>query len=208
MCGGMADIQSAAAEIRRGKKEEGKNKPQHENIMVCPITQGDHKKAALLPHMDGSIVFATWHQCAPYLTHASLIPPHSSSIKASQLVQPFLHISWQRVLYFTIGCPFPPKIDPSHWGIWTTSNTWFLGPTRFHNPNGISISSAFLQSSQSWQTDRGMVCLSDRQTDQQTDHATPSITARRIYIVRRCCLKTESAGKLSEPRITQKLQLP
>jgi len=38
----MADIQSAAAEIRRGKKkkkeERKKNKPQHENIMVCPIT--------------------------------------------------------------------------------------------------------------------------------------------------------------------------
>jgi len=39
----MIDIQSAAAEIRRGKKERRrKNKPQHENIMVCPITQGDH----------------------------------------------------------------------------------------------------------------------------------------------------------------------
>jgi len=36
----MTDIQSAAAEIRLGKKEERKkkkNKPQHENIMVCPI---------------------------------------------------------------------------------------------------------------------------------------------------------------------------
>jgi len=37
----MADIQSAATKIRRGKKEEErrkkKNKPQHENIMVCPI---------------------------------------------------------------------------------------------------------------------------------------------------------------------------
>jgi len=34
----MADIQSVAAEIRRGKKEERKkNKSQHENIMVCPI---------------------------------------------------------------------------------------------------------------------------------------------------------------------------
>jgi len=36
----MADIQSAAAEIRRGKKRRRrrrKNKPQHENIMVCPI---------------------------------------------------------------------------------------------------------------------------------------------------------------------------
>jgi len=37
----MADIQSAAAEIRRGKKEEErrkKNKPQHKNIMACPIS--------------------------------------------------------------------------------------------------------------------------------------------------------------------------
>jgi len=35
----MADIESAAAEIRRGKKERRrrKNKSQHENIMVCPI---------------------------------------------------------------------------------------------------------------------------------------------------------------------------
>ena len=42
MCGSMADMQSAAAEIRWGKKKkEGKNKLQHENIMVCPIPLGD-----------------------------------------------------------------------------------------------------------------------------------------------------------------------
>jgi len=34
MCGSMADIQSAAAEIRPGKKRK---KRQDENIMVCPI---------------------------------------------------------------------------------------------------------------------------------------------------------------------------
>jgi len=35
----MVDTQSAAAEIRRGKKEEEeRNKPQGKNIMVCPIT--------------------------------------------------------------------------------------------------------------------------------------------------------------------------
>jgi len=37
----MIDIQSATAEIRRGKKEERrkkKKKPQGKNIMVCPIT--------------------------------------------------------------------------------------------------------------------------------------------------------------------------
>jgi len=36
----MVDIQSAAAEIRRGKKKERrkkKNKPQHENIYGLPI---------------------------------------------------------------------------------------------------------------------------------------------------------------------------
>jgi len=39
MCGSMADIQSAAAEIRRGKKKRRrkKNKPQHENIYVLPV---------------------------------------------------------------------------------------------------------------------------------------------------------------------------
>ena len=52
MCGSMADIQSAVAEIRRGKKKkERKNKPQHENIMVCPITYGDHNYYQTpLPH--------------------------------------------------------------------------------------------------------------------------------------------------------------
>ena len=41
MCRSMVDIQSATAEIRRGKKEERKKKKkkkQDENIMVCPIT--------------------------------------------------------------------------------------------------------------------------------------------------------------------------
>jgi len=35
----MVNIQSPTAEIRRGKKEEEKErKKQDENIMVCPIT--------------------------------------------------------------------------------------------------------------------------------------------------------------------------
>jgi len=44
MCGSMADIQSATAEIRRGKKKKKKRrrrkkkkkKPKDGNIMVCP----------------------------------------------------------------------------------------------------------------------------------------------------------------------------
>jgi len=41
----MVDIQSAAAEIRRGKKKKQRKKErknQDENIMVCPIPEGDH----------------------------------------------------------------------------------------------------------------------------------------------------------------------
>jgi len=43
----MADIHSTAAEIRRGKKEEEerrrrRKKSQGKNIIVCPITFGDH----------------------------------------------------------------------------------------------------------------------------------------------------------------------
>ena len=51
MCQSMVNIQSPTAEIRRGKKrkkkeeeEEEEGKKQDENIMVCPITQGDHNK--------------------------------------------------------------------------------------------------------------------------------------------------------------------
>jgi len=40
-----------------------------------------------------------------------------------------------------------PKKLPVNMGIWTPSNTLFLGPTRVHNPNGISIGSAILQGS-------------------------------------------------------------
>jgi len=39
MCGSMADIKCAAAEIRRGKKRRKKEERRrtNENIMVCPI---------------------------------------------------------------------------------------------------------------------------------------------------------------------------
>jgi len=41
----MEDIQSATAEIRRGKKiDRKKKKPQNNNTMVCPIPKGDHNK--------------------------------------------------------------------------------------------------------------------------------------------------------------------
>jgi len=46
MYGNMGNIQSAAAEIRRGKKRRKKKKKrQDENIMVCPIPYGDHNES-------------------------------------------------------------------------------------------------------------------------------------------------------------------
>jgi len=43
----MVDIQSAAAEIKRGRKrrkKKKKKKPQDENIMSASATQGGHNK--------------------------------------------------------------------------------------------------------------------------------------------------------------------
>jgi len=56
MCRSMVNIQSPTAEIRRGKIEEEKErrKKQDENIVVCPITSGDHKyKINGLPYSIG-----------------------------------------------------------------------------------------------------------------------------------------------------------
>ena len=55
--------------------------------------------------------------------------------------------------------PFPSENCPFIWGIWILSNTWFPGPTRVLNSNGISIGSAVLA---------GLTNVTDRQTDRQT----------------------------------------
>jgi len=59
---------------------------------------------------------------------------------------------------------FPLKIAPSHVGIWTSCNTWFIGPARARNANDNLIVSAVLQGSLVWQTDRA--------TERPTYHAT------------------------------------
>ena len=52
MCGSMVDIQSVAAEIRRGIKEkENRKKPQGKNIMSASATQGGHKNRCCLEEM-------------------------------------------------------------------------------------------------------------------------------------------------------------
>jgi len=54
---------------------------------------------------------------------------------------------------------FPLKISSSHGGSGLPSNTWFPGPTRVLNPNGIDIGAAFFA---------GLTSVTDRQTDRQT----------------------------------------
>ena len=48
MCGSMVDMQSATAEIRRGKKKRNKKKKPHgKNIISASATQGCHKQCGL-----------------------------------------------------------------------------------------------------------------------------------------------------------------
>jgi len=60
-------------------------------------------------------------------------------------------------------------------GIWTPSNTQFIGATQVNIPNGIMIGSATFAA-------LTVVTIRDRQTNQWTDHATPSVAIGRIYL--------------------------
>jgi len=93
------------------------------------------------PHMGGSVVFARWHRCAP---HLYMLPwaPKSNLKQHLDRFRRVCTVHGRESLYFTTGCPVPLKTAASHGGIWTSCNTWFLGPIRVHNPNGISIASA------------------------------------------------------------------
>jgi len=79
------------------------------------LTTGQsNKTAASPPHVDGSVVFASWRQCAP-IYKTCMGPHHSSSQTASRSVKPFLHCCRQRVPILYSGPPLSPiKIAPSH----------------------------------------------------------------------------------------------
>jgi len=63
-------------------------------------------KAASPLHMDCSVVFARWRECAPPPTNASSGPPESTSQMASRVVQPYVHSSQLRVPILYSGHPF------------------------------------------------------------------------------------------------------
>ena len=56
-CGSMVDIQYPTAEIRRGKKETRKKKPQGKNIMTASATKGGHNEQLTA----GRYKQHTWH---------------------------------------------------------------------------------------------------------------------------------------------------
>ena len=149
--------------------------------------------------MHSSIILIWLCQCAPCLTHASLGRAHPSPYPqtTSRLVQPSLHHPQHSPYTLQWANPSPSKL-PIHIG-WSglPSNTRFLRTTGVHIPNGILIGSAVFA---------GLTIITDRQTDRPTDHATPSVTIGRSYLVLRCGLKslnsedTETENHLETPR--------
>jgi len=128
--------------------------------------------------MDGSVIFTRWARCAPpsstpliSILAIAVLPP-AESLWLFQL-PPSPAMACPR------PAPFAFKIAPSCMGIWTPSNTCFLGSTQVHIQNSKTARSiqSFLQGSWSWQTDR------------QTNHSTPSVATGRIYTVLWCGLK-------------------
>jgi len=75
--------------------------------------------------------------CAQAALHTFFGPPECTTQMANRSVQQFLHSSRHTVPILYNGQPFS-KIGP-FMGVWTPSNTWFLGPFRDHNPNGTTI---------------------------------------------------------------------
>jgi len=120
------------------------------------------KKATSPPHMDSSVAFTRWRQCAPPLNTCFCGPTrvHSpNGIWSGSAV--FAHLTAEGPILCN-GRPFSPQNCPFTWGSGPPSNTWFLGLTRVNVSNVISIGSTLFA---------GLTIVTDG-PDRQTDHAT------------------------------------
>jgi len=99
-----------------------------------------------------------------HVTHDALRPCEPTTETARRSVQPCLH-RWPQSVPIWFAC-FALKIVPSHVGIWTSCNTWFIWPTRFRNANGNLIVSAVFA---------GLTSVTDWQSDRQTDKPRHSV---------------------------------
>ena len=99
-------------------------------------------------------------------------------------------------LYFTVRCPLPLKIASFCGGIWTPFNTWFPGPNRVLNSNGILIGSGVFA---------GLTSVTDWTTDRPTDHATRSVTIDCICVqMYGWCRLTLFGEKINNNYLTKK----
>jgi len=138
MCGSMADIQSAAAEIRRGKEKKEEEQTTGRKCNGLPYSIGWPQK--------GRIATAIAHgrfnrirqvqliMCIP--SNTCVLGPtqvHNPHPKwhFNQLVQPFLHSSWRVVVVVTSVCLQPFGSDIISWvqslqppPPWTVGSCW------------------------------------------------------------------------------------
>ena len=125
-------------------------------------------QVASRPHTDGSVVFASWRQCAlPSNTPESASAPYRCYPLLNRFSSIGLMTAAHRTMpgYVLSRSLYALKIAPS-----PPSNTWFLRPTRVSVPNGITIGSAAFA---------GITVVTGRQTDRQTT-LTPSVAIGRI----------------------------
>jgi len=81
----------------------------------------------------------------------------------------FTQVTAQCHILYNLATPSPLKIAPSHGVSGPQCNTWYPGPTKVLNSNGISIGSAVFA---------GLSSVTDRPTDQSTW----LVTIDRIYV--------------------------
>jgi len=128
-------------------------------VKFLQVVKGIWHKAASPRHMDGSVVFARWRQCAPYIQKAKKWLPRQRPLRCevsaiSEICRPTTQTPLHNqlpIVAIVLTKPVIAILIPKLVAVATylstcgfPSNTWFLGPIRAHNPNGISIGSAVL----------------------------------------------------------------
>jgi len=110
--------------------------------------------------MNGSVVFARWHYCAPHLIHVSLVQPECKSQTTFRLVQLFLHSSQQSIPIIYSGLPLASSKLPVTMGhLDPHALAWFfggsLGPLESSTQTALNRFSHFA----------GLTTVTDRSTD-------------------------------------------
>jgi len=107
--------------------------------------------------MDRSIMFARWRQCAPPTNTCFLGPTPSPYPKRHlERFSRFCTTHGRESLYFTMGCPFPLKIAPTHGGSGPHLIHTFWGhPSRCTNGLAVFVElMMMIDPRRDWQTDR------------------------------------------------------